>query len=364
MSTEQAIELQEQAWVLQANGRLDEAADVCGEALRLVELHEGPKSPDTANLLNDLAEIESSRQHFALALSLAVRAFEIEDQLGEEFSGTDATHIRIKTRTLLGELRRMLGDPSGGHDALVSAVSIAVSEFGVASIEAGEAHNNLAVAYKYAGRFDEALALYQSALTAILARDGEDSLDTAILYHNIGGIFHASGDFTAAEEPGRRAWEISRRFLGEDNLQTIIDAEAYAAILDGLERFEESELIHRHALDFLRRECVPEHHEIAAVLHNLAATVASQGRLEEAERYYRQALSIRDKLFGEDSADAALTRNNIGAILNTSGRYMEAENLLSKALTCLARQLPAGHPHLVTVENHLCCARLGLSDIG
>ena len=64
MSTERAIELQEEAWALQAKGRLVEASRVCREALRLVEAADGPESPDAANLLNNLSEIESDRQDF------------------------------------------------------------------------------------------------------------------------------------------------------------------------------------------------------------------------------------------------------------------------------------------------------------
>ena len=74
MTIERAIELQEQSWTLQAEGKLDEASCACREALRLIDLSEGANSPDVANLLNDLAEIEQERQNFAEALALAERA--------------------------------------------------------------------------------------------------------------------------------------------------------------------------------------------------------------------------------------------------------------------------------------------------
>jgi len=78
MTVERAIELQEQSWNLQAEGKLDEASRACREALALMEAAEGPDSPDVANLLNDLAEIEQERQNFAEALALAGRAPSIE----------------------------------------------------------------------------------------------------------------------------------------------------------------------------------------------------------------------------------------------------------------------------------------------
>jgi hypothetical protein len=73
MTVARAVELQEQSWTLEAEGKLDEASCACREALRLMECAEGRDSPDVANLLNDLAEIEQERQNFAEALALAMR---------------------------------------------------------------------------------------------------------------------------------------------------------------------------------------------------------------------------------------------------------------------------------------------------
>lgn len=53
--------------------------------------------------------------------------------------------------------------------------------------------------------------LYQQALRST----DKESLACATIHHNIGGILHAQGNFAAAEEPARKAWDISRRLLGE-----------------------------------------------------------------------------------------------------------------------------------------------------
>ena len=65
---ELTVELQEQAWNLQAEGKLEEAATAVRKALLLLEESGEANSPDAANLLNDLAEIESERQSFQDAL--------------------------------------------------------------------------------------------------------------------------------------------------------------------------------------------------------------------------------------------------------------------------------------------------------
>ena len=349
MSIERAIALQEQAWSLQAEGKLEGAWAASSEALRLMEDSEGPDSPDVANLLNELADIAAERQNFAAALALSMRAQAICDCLGDRFSGEDAARVRIRTLGLLGAIRRTLGEYPEAEADLQKALAAAVAEFGEASGEASEARNNFGVLYKDWGRFDEALKLYQQALRST----AEESLARATIYHNIGGILHAQGDFAAAEAPARKAWEISRRLLGEDDPRTMLDAAAYAGILDGLERYEESALIYRRALELFERVYGAQHCEVAANLHNLAAVMANRGDYEEAEKKYRRALAIKEKLLGAESPDAALTRHNLGKLLYRTGRAAEAAPLLESAIVVLEKRLTPGHPHLAVARESL-----------
>jgi len=277
----------------------------------------------------------------------------MEEAWGDRFNGATAARIRGKTLELLGTIRCKLGDYARAEDNLKRALAIAAAQFGEASEQAAEAQNNLAVLYKYWGRFEEGLRLYAAALRSMIALHGEESLASGVVYHNMGGILHARGDFAAAEEPGRKAWEISRRLLGEDDPRTMLDAAAYAGILDGLERYEESEPIYRRALTIFEEVFGPEHYEVAANLHNLAAVTAARGHPEQAEAHYRQALAIKEKLLGIESPDAALTRHNLGSLLNSVGRSVEAVPLLEKAVAILEKQLTPGHPQLALARENL-----------
>ena len=139
-----------------------------------MEESEGCVSPDVANLLGDLAEIERDLQNFRGALDLAERALAITKALGESFKGETAERIRVRTLRLLGTIRCTLGDYARAETDLQSALAAAVAEFGDSSQETAEARNDLGVLYKHWGRFDEALQLYYQALRSI----GEESLPT------------------------------------------------------------------------------------------------------------------------------------------------------------------------------------------
>jgi tetratricopeptide (TPR) repeat protein len=360
MNIERVTELQQQAWDLQAAGRLDEAAEACRAALCLAEADPDGEGADVANLLNDLAEIEADRQDFSAAEGLARRADAIEGRLGDAWVGDDAARIRIRTCTLLGEILRVRGECPPAHHELQRALDLALSAFGDDSGDAAQARNNLAVVCKQAGRFEEALTLYRKALVVILRGEGPETLAAAAVHHNIGGVLHAMGDFVAAQEPGRTAWGITRRLLGEDDPRTQLDAAAYAAILDGLGRYRESEAIHRRALAIMIQHQGPDHVEVAALMHNLAAVVGLDGRQAEAEQLYRRALQIKDQAFGAESSDAALTRINLAGILNGAGCFDEAESLLMEARSALTSRLEPDHPHWKVLDKHLSAARAGI----
>ena len=360
---ELTVELQEQAWNLQAEGKLEEAATAVRKALLLLEESGEANSPDAANLLNDLAEIESEGQSLLDALVVAERAHSIEGQLGDSFTGEGAAQIRARTMGLIGEICRVRGDFVRAEVSLKEALRILATEFGEASEHAANARNNLAVLYKACGRFDEGLRLYQQAVDSVVKLNGEDCLASSVIYHNIGGILHAKGDFTTAEPPGRKAWDISRRLLGEDDPRTLFDAVAYAAILDGLQRYDESEAIYRRALVIFEKTFGPEHYEVASNLHNLAAVLCARGDLDQAEKLYLRALAIKEKVLGAESPDAALTRNNLGALLNLKGRSREAAAMLQSAVEILQDRLAADHPHLVFARANLESALFSLRGL-
>jgi tetratricopeptide (TPR) repeat protein len=349
MNVERAIELQEQAWNFQAEGRLGDARQTCTEALQLMEESEGPESPDVANLLNDLADIETERQDFPVALALAERAQAVIGNLGDRFSGEEAIRIRLKNLELLGTIRRTLGDYARAEGDLQQALAAASAEFGDASTEATGARNNLGVLYKHWGRFDEGLMLYERALRST----DKESLACATIHHNIGGILYAQGNHAAAEVPARKAWDISRRLLGEDDPRTMLDAAAYAGVLDGLGRYDESERTYRRALEIFEKTYGAQHYEVGANLHNLASVLAAQGNYRAAEEHYRRALAIKERLLGAESPDAALTRHNLGNLLNRTGRAAEAVPLLESAVAILEKRLTPEHPHLTVARENL-----------
>src|SRR5947208_50712 len=86
---------------------------------------------------------------------------------------------------------------------------------------------------KYDGSFDEGEAAYRRALAILDRVLGPESLDSAAILHNLGGLAHARGDYAAGEAPARRAYEMWQAAAGPDHPRVAAEAAALAGALVG-----------------------------------------------------------------------------------------------------------------------------------
>lgn len=345
-----ALELHEESSQFEEQGNLPAAEAKCREALSIFEREDGPASPDVANLSVALGSILEKAGRFAEAEACARRALKIVEPLLPEFDGPDGSLIQVHALGLLGTALRQLGQYAAAREPLERAAALA-EQLTEHPEELVTALNNFGVLCKFAGWFDDGQKAYDRALAAARLGGAEPDDTVATLYHNIGGLEHARGDYAAAEPPSRRAWEIRRKLHGDDSLETQADAVAYAAVLDGLDRNAEARPIYERALEIYESELGPEHYEVAATLHNLAVVEEADGRGELAAKLYRRALAIKRKTMGADHPDTALTAMNLAHLLFESGKRDEAAELLPGALAAFRKSLVAGHPQLVACED-------------
>ncbi len=232
---------------------------------------------------------------------------------------------------------------------LRAAAEAATRETGPESIEAAVAWNQLGVACKFAGRFDEADEAYSRAFAiAEAAQDQEPDL-FATLLHNLGGLAHSRGKYADAEPIARRGLKL--REERTDNTEGIAaDSAALAAILEGLEKWDEAEELYRRAL--AAWEEIGDDYEFAMTLNGLAAVVRFSGRPADAEPLFRQALEMIEADRGPEHPDSATVRNNLAMLLNATDRAEEALPLLEKATEDLVAMLGDDHPATTDVREN------------
>jgi len=340
-----AIELYERAAALFSAGLWDGAERTAFKARDLFLQEDGLDSPDAANVSNLMSRIAAVRGQWVRSAEHARAAWAIMERLGNRFTGVEAEAIRLEAIGNVGTALRSLGLYGEAEPWLKLAIEHAEK----CALRATSQLNDLAVLYKYTGRFDEAERLYCKALADT---SGEDAA-AATIYHNLGGLNHARGEFAAAEPAARRACEIRERLSGSDHPDTLADACALAGVLDGLGRYAESEPIYRHALDAFEAMFGEMHPEIAVNLNNLAAIRWAQGDAVEAEFLYLRSLRIKRELLGDAHPDTALTLLNYAAMFCDLDNRGDARRMALSALSVFESTLEPSHPRIAAARELL-----------
>ncbi|MGI8633465.1 MAG: tetratricopeptide repeat protein [Solirubrobacterales bacterium] len=330
------------AAVRRAEARPQDADPLLAEALELIGGHAGAAPGAVVEILVEAGARRAEQADHAAAQALFERAVAAAD--GSP-AGRQRDDARARALAALAGSFRMQGRFAEAEPLFRRALELGESTFGDHSIEVAGICNDLAITFKFSGRFADAKPLYRRALGILSAAYGtEEHPDAASIYHNLGGLAHAAGDYAAAEAPAQRAVEIREATLGADHVHSAADRSALGSILDALGRTEEAEPLFRQALAAFERHYGADHYEVAVVLNNLGAIERRRGNLDEAESLYRRALAIKERLLGEDSPETGFTLNNLALVCRATGRPGEADALYRRALHTFEQGLEPTHP--------------------
>lgn len=155
-----------------------------------------------------------------------------------------------------------------------------------------EAHYNLGIVLKSAGRLDDALTSYRRALKI--------KPDYAEAHSNLGNVLKDLGRLGDALSSYRRALEIRPNSAEAHN--------SLGTALKDLKQLDDAVVSYRQALAIK-----PDY---ADAFYNLGNALKELGQLDEAVKNYRQAIKIKP-----DLADA---HNNLGAALHELEQFDEA----------------------------------------
>jgi tetratricopeptide (TPR) repeat protein len=181
-------------------------------------------------------------------------------------------------------------------------------------LEALTARNNLALAYRIAGRTDKAISLHQQALA------------------------------------GRE------RILGPDDPHTLQSRNNLASAYRMAGRTDEALILHQQALAGRERILGPDDPDILQSRHNLALAFQEAGRTDEAVSLHEQTLAARERILGSDHPHTLISRHNLAIAYQGAGRADEAVSLLEQTLAARERTLGPDHPETLQSRRRLAAA--------
>jgi tetratricopeptide (TPR) repeat protein len=216
--------------------------------------------------------------------------------------------------------------------------------------------NDLAVAYRAAGRTGEAITLHEQTLAAYERVLGPDHPSTLTSRDNLGLAYQDAGRTAEAITLHEQTLTACERVLGPDHLSTLASRNNLALAYQDAGRTAEAITLHEQTLTACERVLGPDHPNTLQSRNNLAAAYQEAGHTGEAISLHEQVLAARERVLGPDHPDTLTSRGNLALAYQDAGRTAEAVPLYERNLAARERVLGPDHPHTLQSRNNLAIA--------
>ena len=235
--------------------------------------------------------------------------------------------------------------------------------------------NALGGVLKSLGRFDEAVPVFEAALSAFRqlapgasarAADGTKDLlrgiesETAVVMNNLGSV-HAE---TGRRDEARSLYEGALRLLGDDSSSSSGGSGSSGGGGGGGGGDDDDDDSASGSGSGGGGRVPHGDTRRADAINNLADLCHSEGDLGEAERLHTRALEIRQGALGDEHPAVGQSVNNLAVLLMDQRRVAEALPLLRRAAKLAKAQLGGKHAHYATALSNLAAGleQNGLHD--
>jgi eukaryotic-like serine/threonine-protein kinase len=349
-----------------ANGRLQRANDVTNAALAVTRQAQ-------AQTQEALAQSEESRQQAEAVSTFLVEAFRSPDptrdgrqvkvadvldrasgRIDQIFAGSQATK-----GTLLDALGRTY-DGLGLYDRAVSrhahARDVREAALGPDHPATLTSRDNLAVAYKTAGRTAEAITLNEETLKLKTSRFGPDHPDTLLTRNNLAVAYSEAGRTAEAIALHDETLKLNTSKLGPDHSETFVSRNNLAHAYQIAGRTAEAIALHEETLKLRTSKLGPDHPHTLHSRNNLAESYRTAGRTAKAIALHEETLKLRTAKLGPDHPDTLTSRNNLALAYRAAGRMAEAIAMHEETLRLRTTKLGSDHPRTLNSRHNLANA--------
>jgi CHAT domain-containing protein len=202
-----------------------------------------------------------------------------------------------------------------------------------------------------AGKYDEALPLFERVIETRKRILGPDAPDLAAVIHDLAVFYYYRGDYPRAESLSNRALAIQEKKLGPEHPHVATSLNLLASFYSNKGAYAKAESLSSRAVAIKEKELGPEHPKLAYYLRTLARIYYKKGAYDIAEPFYLRALAIREKTLELEHRLVAQSLNDLANLYYDKGDGAKAESLHKRALTIQEKWLEPQHPN---VAESLC----------
>ncbi len=197
-----------------------------------------------------------------------------------------------------------------------------------------------------AGKYDEALPLFERVIETRKRILGPDAPDLAAAIHDLAVLYLYEGDYPRVEPLSNSALAIQEKALGRNHPQVATTLNLLTVLYFNKGDYEKAEPLANRALAIKEKALGPEHSTLAYYLRNLARIYDGKGDYDKAKPLYMRALAIREKTLGREHQLVAQSLNDLANLYYNKRDYTNAESLHRRALTIREKWLGQGHRYV------------------
>jgi tetratricopeptide (TPR) repeat protein len=154
----------------------------------------------------------------------------------------------------------------------------------------------------------------------------------ALSLDNYGAFLYQQGKYNLAEEPFRRALDISLKAFGEHHPETAVRYNNLANLLRNEKKYGEAEECYTQALNIRLATLGPVHVETARTLQGYGRLMRLKGDLTAAEDFLDRSLSARKLSQGPEHYDTILVAVELAETLLEDSKIEQAETVVNEIL--------------------------------
>jgi tetratricopeptide (TPR) repeat protein len=302
-----------------------------------------------------------NRADFAVALPLYQQVL-VMVQTAHATAATPQTILDVVyTMWQLGDTKRELGDFPEAQTVLEQAVALAEPPpVGPRHPRLAEVLRDLGRVLCERGRYDEADATLQRALTMQEQLLGPDHDDVSMTLTRMGESCVAQGNYRRAKGLLKRAVAIAELHVVPDRYPDKLCAALHllCIVYMRLEDYELAQPIAERVLALDEQFKGPHHPSTATSLDNVAGCLRGQGKFNEAQPLQERVMAILERVHGPNHPEVATALSNLGYLHVRLGDHRRAKGMLERAL--VIREQALGPQHLAvahTVDHLAVCYR-------
>ena len=341
-------QLRDQVLRLYRQDDYPKAVPIALEEERAAKTEYGPKSPQLALALDDLARIYKQQGKYAEAEVCLEQALAIDK---------NAPHPNPVSVARDLDDQAMVYNHKGKYVAaernLKLALAMEVKALGPENTEVAEILDNLATVYDAAGKYALSEADFERALSIDEKKLKPGDPNLAVILARFGGLYGNEGKFAKSEPLLKRALAVAQKSFGPDGPATAPYLNSLAVLYWEEGKYAQSEILLKQTLTINERTFGPNNLRVGSALANLAVLYDTEGKPALAEPLYKRGLAIDVKVFGPNNPAVATDLNNLAVVYDEQGEREQAEGVYKRALAIDEKALGPDHPDVAREINNL-----------